>query len=38
MQNMERLRTWATRVVVAPTVRQGKSRSTEKAEKAKAGL
>ena len=37
MQNMERLRTWATLVVVAPTVRQGKRHSIEKAENAKAG-
>ena len=37
MQNMEKLLSWATRVVVSPTARQGKRRSIEKAEKAKAG-
>jgi hypothetical protein len=35
---MEKLRTWATRVVVAPTARQGKRRSMQKAEKTEAGL
>jgi hypothetical protein len=38
MQNMEKLRIGAKRVVAAPTARQGKGRSIEKAEKAKAGL
>ena len=38
MQNMEKLRTWATRVVVAPTARQGKRRSMQKAEKTGARL
>jgi hypothetical protein len=38
MQNMEKRRTWATPVVVTPTVRQGRKRRIEKAEKAKAGL
>ena len=35
---METLYAWATPVVAAPTVRQGKGRSLEKAEEAKAGL
>jgi len=38
MQNMERRRTWATRVVVTPTVRQGRKRRIEKAKEAKATL
>src|SRR3974390_1297574 len=38
MQNMEKRRTWATRVVVTPTVREGRKRRMEKAEEAKAGL
>jgi len=38
MQNMEKLRAWATPVVVAPTARQGSGGSIEKAEEAKAGV
>jgi hypothetical protein len=38
MQNMEKLRAWATPFVVAPTVRQGRRRSLEKTEEAKAGV
>ena len=38
MQNMEKLPSWATLFVVAPTVRQGSRRSVEKTEEAKAGV
>lgn len=38
MQNMEKLPTWATLFVVAPTVRQGSRRSLEKTEEANAGV
>ena len=38
MQNMEKLKSWATLFVAAPTARQGCRRSIEKTEKAKAGV
>jgi hypothetical protein len=38
MQNMEKLPTWATPFVVAPTARQGSRRSFEKTEEANAGV
>jgi hypothetical protein len=38
MQNMEKLRTWTTLFVAAPTARQGSRRSLEKTEEANAGV
>jgi hypothetical protein len=38
MQNMEKLPTWTTLFVVAPTARQGRRRSMETTEEAKAGV